>query len=93
MVAHPDEAADALAIMHHIAAAGLDGLDAHDRDGFGMVKPYCHQAAGWGLFFEAVGPRRGPCTVTVILLADFSQKTITAAQAEAATRLVLERGR
>jgi len=81
-----DEGADSMAILHHVAVAGLGGLDGHHRDGLGIARPYCHQAAGWGVFFEVAGPWEGPCTVTVLLVAEFARTPIDPAKREAIRR-------
>ena len=86
LAAHPEEAADSLAIVHHVAAAGLGGLDGSQRDRLGMARPYCHQAAGWGVFFEVAGPWNGPCTVMVLTVADFRRAPIDRAVEEAIGR-------
>jgi hypothetical protein len=41
-----DEAADCLAILHHVAVAGLGGLDGYRRDGLGIARPYCPKRPG-----------------------------------------------
>jgi hypothetical protein len=51
-----------------------------------MARPYCYQSVGWGTFFEIDGPWKGPCTVTLILVADFSSTPFTSAMSEAIQR-------
>jgi hypothetical protein len=84
--AHQNEAADSLAIMAHLAAAGMGALDASYRDGFGIARPYCHQAAGWAVFFEVEGPYRGKCDVSLLLAADLEKTPIETAKRQAARR-------
>jgi hypothetical protein len=90
--ARQDEAADSIAILHHVAVAGLDGLDGNQRDGLGIARPYCHQAAGWGVFFEVAGQREGPCTVSVLLVAEFDRMPIEPAKREAIRRWEAAKG-
>jgi hypothetical protein len=92
MDAHPDEAADGLAILHHVAVAGLGGLDGEQRDGFGLARPFCHQAAEWGIFFEVGGPWNGPCMVTLLLIADLAHSPIESAKRQAILRWVQATG-
>ena len=84
--AHPDAAADALAVLEQIATAGLYGLTPGVRDGLGMSRPYIYQDAGWGLFFEVEGPSSGPCKVVLLLVVDFGQMAIDPATTEAKRR-------
>ena len=84
--AHPDAAADALAVLEQIATAGLDGLSPGIRDGLGMSRPYSYQSAGWWLFFEVQGPYSGPCKVVLLLVVDFGQMSIDPATIEAKRR-------
>jgi hypothetical protein len=85
-VAHQDEAADSLAILHHLAVSGMEGLDSEQRDAFGIARPYCYQTVEWGVFFEAQGPWSGPCIVTLLVVADFTQTPIEHAKREAIRR-------
>jgi hypothetical protein len=90
---HPDDAADGFALIHQIAAAGLASLDQGQCAALGLVRPLCHQAAGWGVFFEADGPRRGRCTVTMLLVADLAAMTFEAARTAALERLAPAQGK
>lgn len=90
--AHPYEAADSLAILHHIAVAGIGGLDGEQRDAFGIARPYCCQAVEWGVFFEVEGPRRGPCMVTLLGVADFTRMPIELVKREAVRRWAARTG-
>ena len=84
--AHPNDAADSYALLNQVAVAGMAGIPPGKRDGFGMAKPYCHQVNGWGIFFAVEGPWRGPCTVTLLLITEFTKTPIELAKREAVQR-------
>jgi hypothetical protein len=82
----PDEAGDSWAILYHISATGLGGLDSDVRRVLIRTQPYCHQAAGWAVFFEVTGRQNGPCDVTLLLVAELSQLPIDMALSSALQR-------
>lgn len=85
LAANSDQASDSLALLHHIARTGWGGLENDQREELGTW-PYTHKAAGWGVFFEVIGRWDGPCTVTILLVVEFSRRPDSAAKLEAVGR-------
>lgn len=87
--ARPDEAADALAALDWYGDRGPRHIRAEDQNCMGMSDLYCRQVAGWGVFYTISGPRRGPWTVTVLMVANFEAVPVTPAANEAKRRKAL----
>jgi hypothetical protein len=57
-------AAEALALLTWIRSFGLDHIPTTHH--VGPQGLYCHQDAGWGVFYTGSGPRSGACQVTIL---------------------------
>ena len=79
-----EPAADALALLTWIRAFGLDHIPT--RHHVGPQGLYCHQDAGWGVFYTGSGLRSGICRVMVLAVLPLEAQAYDALVIEAQRR-------